>query len=81
MPLRQYVVLKKAIDFETLNQRRTYIYDTNRAFHDPKPLFQQLEKEEQKLLSTLKRNKKETSNTISWGKDPDWQIKAMKYQA
>ena len=79
MPLRQYVVLKKAVELEAINQRRIQLYDINRAFHDPKPLFQQLEKEEQKLLLTLKGNKKET-NTISWDKDPDWQTKAMKYK-
>ena len=76
MPLKQYVVLKKAVEVESIAKRRVYILDVNRAFHDPKPLMVQLEKE---LLTLLHKDKKEQS-TVNWGKDPDWKSKLSHYK-
>lgn len=76
MPLKQYILLKRAVEIESIAQRRIDLYDRNRAFADAKPLMEQLQKE---LLSLLHKDEKNVSaNGISWDKDPDWKSQLMK---
>jgi hypothetical protein len=77
MPLKQYMILKRAVEIESIAQRRLNLYDFNRAFNDPKPLFQQLEKE---LMTLLHGKNKPLSNTVNWNKDPDWKSQLKKFQ-
>ena len=78
MPLRQYTVLKKAVEIESIASRKTYLQDTNRAFHDPKPLMNQLNKEQLSLLHKYKDDAQ--INNVNWGKDSDWKSKLKKFQ-
>jgi hypothetical protein len=78
MPLKQYLVLKKAVEIESIASRMTNLYDRNRAFADAKPLMEQLQKEH---LSLLHNNKSGVSNGVSWDKDPNWKSQLMKLQA
>lgn len=72
MPVKKYLLLKRACEIESLSTRHTAIYDFNRAFNDPKPLLDQLQKEIDKRLAFSKKMK---SASISWKKDPDWKQK------
>lgn len=74
--MNQYIVLKRAVDIESVVSRRLRIYDTNRAFHDPTPLFKQLEKE----MLTLLHGDEKKSNAVDWGKDQDWKSQLSKFQ-
>lgn len=77
MPLRQYIVLKRAVSIESIASRRVHIQDVNRAFHDPTPLMKQLEKD---LLSLLHKSDKESVGAVNWGKDKDWKSQLSKYK-
>ena len=77
MPIRQYVILKKAVDIESIVQRRVALQDRNRAFHDPAPLMKQLEKE---FTTLLHGSEKKAENTVNWGKDKDWKSQLSKFQ-
>jgi len=79
MPLKQYIVLKKAVEIESIASRMTNLYDRNRAFADAKPLMEQLQKEHLSLLHGS--NKCGGSNSVSWDKDPDWKSQLMKVKA
>lgn len=50
----------------------------NRAYHDPKALFQQLEKEMMTLLHG--KGKAGAASTVDWGKDSDWKSQLKKFQ-
>lgn len=72
MPLRQYMLLKKAVEIESLIQRKIRIQDINHAFNNPKSLLKQLEQDLEKLIGSDAKK-----NTISWGKDSNWKSKLM----
>ena len=77
MPLKQYVILRKAVEIESFAQRKLFIYDVNRAFNDPGPIFKSLDKQ----IETLLQNSKEkSSGGISWEKDSDWKSRLEKFQ-
>lgn len=78
MPLRQYTVLKRAVEIESIASRKINLQDANRAFHDPKPLMDQLNKEHLSLLHKYKDDAQ--INTVNWGKDSDWKSKLKKFQ-
>ena len=77
MPIKQYIILKKAVDIESIIQRRVNLQDINRAFHDPAPLMKQLEKE---LMTLLHGSKKKANNMINWKKDADWELQLSKFK-
>lgn len=77
MPLNQYIVLKRAVDIESIASRRLKVYDTNRAYHDAKPLMEQLEKD---MLTLLHGNENTKSNAVDWGKDNNWKSQLTKFQ-
>lgn len=77
MPLKQYTLLKRAVNIESIAQRRLDIYDMNRAYHDPKALFQQLEKE---MMTLLHGKNKDKVVSVDWSKDSDWKSQLEKFQ-
>lgn len=79
MPLKQYIILKRAVEIEAIVSRRLKIYDLNRAFHGPEQLFRQLEKEMLTLLHGSSDKAKMVSN-ISWKKDSDWKSRLQKFR-
>jgi hypothetical protein len=73
MPVKKYLILKRACEIESTASRISRIYDFNRGFNDPKPLLNQLNKELDQYLS---KNVKGGKPSIDWKqKDPDWQSK------
>ena len=73
MPVRKYVILRRACEIESTVSRIARIYDINRGFNNPKPLLEQLNKE---LNQYLNQNVKGGKPSIDWKKkDPDWQSK------
>lgn len=72
------MILKRAVEIEAISLRRTHLQDHNRAFHDPKPLMTQLEKELQTLLH--KSEDEKAQSTVSWNKDKDWKSQLRKFQ-
>lgn len=71
MPLNQYLILKRAVEIESLSERINKVYDLNRSFHDAEPLFKQLKNEKEALLPKENSN----SNNISWESNDNWQSK------
>jgi hypothetical protein len=74
------MILKRAVEIEAISLRRIHLQDHNRAFHDPKPLMTQLEKELQTLLHKSKSEDEKAQSIVNWNKDQDWKSQLRKFQ-
>ncbi len=72
MPLRQYRVLKLAVELVQIERRERYVYDTAHAFSDPKKAFSQLNEMKKELTHS-------EEGGVRWDTDKDAAERAKKF--
>lgn len=75
MPLRQYMIFKRASEIEHLSDRINNILDISYAFNGPQKLIDDLNKRRNELISGDSKK-----NNINWKSDSNWQSKLLRYK-